>query len=125
MLIQLSQFTGGVSQTDLAASMNVGAVSLGEKLSLMIALGYVARERSPIDRRQNIVRLTDEGYSALERSTQITRDFNADVLRGLPPATVEQVEAALKVVHRNLMMMDHGAVVDGPPLRDMNSSECE
>lgn len=122
MLIQLSQFTDGVSQADLAASMNVGAVSLGEKLGLMIALGYVARERSPMDRRQNIVRLTDEGYSALERSTQITRDFNADVLRGLPPVTVEQVEAALKVVHHNLMMMDHGAPVDGSPLCDMKSS---
>jgi MarR family transcriptional regulator, transcriptional regulator for hemolysin len=106
LLIQLSQFEEGVSQTVLAESMKTGLVSLGEKLALLEALGYIERARSPVDRRQKLVRLTDAGYDALKRSTRISEAFNAEVLGGVDPDRVAAAEEVLAAMRARLTAMD-------------------
>lgn len=107
MLIQLSQFgEAGISQAELAATMNVGQVSLGEKLGLLEGLGYIVRERSATDRRQNIVKLTNAGYQALHHSTELTQGFNAVAQAGLSEAEVTAAERVMATIHANLMAMD-------------------
>ncbi|MFT4054152.1 MAG: winged helix DNA-binding protein [Novosphingobium sp.] len=119
MLIQLSQFAHGANQTELAESMNVGLVSLGEKLALLEGLGYVRRTRSDADRRQKRVQLTDAGYDALHRSTQISEGFNAEVLAGLDAGAVAAAEQVLAHMYRRLTERD-GA--DGSDAADPSSS---
>lgn len=115
MLIQLSQFgEGGVSQAELAETMRVGPVSLGEKLALLEALGYVERKRNAVDRRQNIVRLTDGGYRALHQSTELTATFNAQALAGLRGEDLAMAERVLATIHANLTGMDDTARNDQP-----------
>lgn len=110
MLIQLSQFgEGGVSQAELAETMRVGPVSLGEKLALLEALGYVERRRNAVDRRQNIVQLTNTGYQALHHSTELTGAFNAQALAGLKGEELLMAERVLATIHANLMGMDDEA----------------
>lgn len=109
MLIQLSQFgEQGISQAELAESMHVGPVSLGEKLLLLEALGYVVRTRGTSDRRQKVVQLTDAGYNALGQSTRLTQGFNEQVLAGIAPQDVQTAERVLDAMRANLMAMSDG-----------------
>lgn len=109
MLIQLSQFgEQGISQVELAESMHVGPVSLGEKLLLLEALGYVVRTRGASDRRQKLVQLTDAGYGAMGQSTRLTQGFNAQVLAGIAPQDVQTAERVLDAMRANLMAMSEG-----------------
>jgi MarR family transcriptional regulator, transcriptional regulator for hemolysin len=79
LLIQLSQFEEGV---------------------------YIERARSPVDRRQKLVRLTDAGYDALKRSTRISEAFNAEVLGGVDPDRVAAAEEVLAAMRARLTAMD-------------------
>ena len=107
MLIQLSQFgDDGISQVELAQAMQVGAVSLGEKLRLLETAGFVARVRSGTDRRQNVVRLTDAGYRALHQSTDVTQRFNRQLLAGLGDEELAAAEHVLTVLHAALSAKD-------------------
>jgi DNA-binding MarR family transcriptional regulator len=106
MLIQLSQFgEGGVAQIRLADAMHVGPVSLGEKLLLLEQMGYVTRVRDDSDRRQKTVRLTPEGYAALEQSTRFAQDFNQAVAEGISPDEIAVAERVLAAMRRNLMKL--------------------
>lgn len=110
MLIQLSQYgEEGVSQAELAQAMQVGPVSLGEKLSLLEAQGCVARIRRVTDRRRNRVRLTDAGYRALRDSTAFTQAFNRQVLAGVTDQELVMAERVLAVIHANLTKMNRAA----------------
>lgn len=110
MLIQLSQFGGeGISQKELAKAMQVGPVSLGEKLSLLEAQGYVVRIRSQLDRRENKVRLTDAGYQALRRSTALTQAFNSRTAANVTDQELVVAEAVLAQIRANLVAMDQRA----------------
>jgi len=107
MLIQLSQFgDAGVTQAQLAQAMHVGPVSLGEKLLLLEQLGYVSRVRGDVDRRQKRVRLTDEGYAALQQSTKRTNRFNRAVLKDVSPEDVAVAEHVLKAMRLQLLDME-------------------
>ncbi|MGK2908264.1 MAG: MarR family winged helix-turn-helix transcriptional regulator [Sphingobium sp.] len=106
ILIQLSQYgEEGVSQALLAENMHAGPVSLGEKLLLLEALGYVVRMRGSLDRRQKLVRLTDAGYDALNQSTRLTKGFNDAVLAGVSPHEIDIAERVLSAMHANLIAM--------------------
>ncbi|WP_313809291.1 MarR family transcriptional regulator [Sphingobium sp.] len=110
MLIMLSQYgEQGVSQVELAQAMQVGAVSLGEKLGLLETQGYVVRVRSASDRRRNKVRLSDAGYRALHDSTALTQAFNRQAMMGLTDQELAMVERALAVIHANLTRMNMAA----------------
>lgn len=106
MLIHLSQYGAeGVTQAGLAEAMHVGPVSLGEKLLLLDQLGYISRTRGEVDRRQKMVRLTAEGYQALEQSTLCAQDFNRSVMQGIAAEDIAQAERVLAAMRDNLMAM--------------------
>ncbi len=86
--------------------MHVGPVSLGEKLLLLEQLGYVSRVRGDVDRRQKRVRLTDEGYAALQQSTKRTNRFNRAVLKDVSPEDVAVAEHVLKAMRLQLLDME-------------------
>lgn len=109
MLIQLSQVGDeGIIQAGLAETMHVGPVSLGEKLLLLEGLGYIRRDRAPDDRRQKLVRLTDAGFDALHKSTDITGAFNNQALAGISAGDIEIAERVLGAIRANLMRMEKG-----------------
>jgi MarR family transcriptional regulator for hemolysin len=113
MLIQLSQFgERGVSQAELAETMHVGPVSLGEKLLLLEASGYVARTRGEQDRRQKLVRLTGAGYDALDQSTQVAQAFNDRILADIAPDDLAAAERVLGAMRANMMRMQGEAGAD-------------
>lgn len=53
------------TQTDLVRATGVDRSTLADMIARLIAKGLLARERSTLDARANVVRLTEEGAAAL------------------------------------------------------------
>ncbi len=65
VLMALDAESEGLSQTDLVRITGIDRSTLAELVQRMLAKNLVARERSSVDARANLVRLAEEGRKAL------------------------------------------------------------
>jgi DNA-binding MarR family transcriptional regulator len=70
-------------QQDLADAFCMDANNVVLLLNELEQLGYATRLRDPHDRRRHVVKLTNEGRTALVRSEQAQAAIEDDVLRAL------------------------------------------
>lgn len=73
---------GPLNQEELAADIKVRSQSIGRVLSRLEGAGLVARESSSLDRRHNLVSITEAGRQALEAARKAEQD-------ALPPDVVQ------------------------------------
>jgi len=64
--------------------------------------GWIAREAAPHDARQQLLRLTEDGYATFAPLQQKSRDETAALLATVPPAARPRLIDALQTVHRLL-----------------------
>ncbi|WP_448203497.1 MarR family winged helix-turn-helix transcriptional regulator [Azospirillum sp. sgz302134] len=86
---------GGSRQTVLAAHMGVEPMTLVGFLDRLEALGLVAREADPSDRRAKIVRLTPQAEPLLERVVTVFRGVREAALDDFAPEEVERFRTML------------------------------
>jgi len=65
-LLDLLNQNGPMSQQQLAEAAGVRPQSVSEALGVMAERGLVAREACPSDRRQSVIRITEEGETHAE-----------------------------------------------------------
>ncbi|MFB7905960.1 MarR family winged helix-turn-helix transcriptional regulator [Kitasatospora sp. NPDC059146] len=88
------------SQLELAQVMGVApslVVSLADQLQ---ALGAVARERDPADRRRQTLTLTADGRALLHECTALAHAVDDELAAALSPAERESLRRALGVLAR-------------------------
>ncbi|MFI9320226.1 MarR family winged helix-turn-helix transcriptional regulator [Kitasatospora aureofaciens] len=88
------------SQLELAQAMGVApslVVSLADQLQ---ALGAVARERDPADRRRQILTLTEDGRALLHECATRAHAIDAELAAALSPSERETLRRALGVLAR-------------------------
>jgi MarR family transcriptional regulator, transcriptional regulator for hemolysin len=103
VLAHLERHPDRVAQSELAAALDVGKVTLGGLVDRLETRGLVRREPCAYDRRVKYVRLTPRGRKAVS-STNVIRPMVDDyMMRGLSPALREQVTAALDLMRTNLL----------------------
>ena len=89
---------------------------LGEKLFLesntltpilkkLEGMGYLRRQRDPLDERQVLIRLTDAGRKLREKGL----NMNLVKESGLPPEEFAKVQKAVVTLRNNLIKAAHGA----------------
>ncbi|MFI9810221.1 MarR family winged helix-turn-helix transcriptional regulator [Streptomyces sp. NPDC052301] len=86
------------SQQELAARMGVAPslmVSLADHLE---GLGAVQRVRDPRDRRRQVLTLTEEGHSLLDRCTSLARTLDEEFVAGLTEKQRKALGEALHVM---------------------------
>lgn len=69
---------GSITQARLAQLVRVQAQTMGKTLSRLEAHGHVVRVRSEIDRRSQLVTITDAGSTALKQAQEIERRLMPD-----------------------------------------------
>lgn len=74
-----------LSQVDLGDRLGIDRNTIVLLLDDLQSLSLVTRDRDPRDRRAHRVTLTDKGRGVLERSTQMARRTNEEVLSPLSP----------------------------------------
>lgn len=94
--------SNGVSQTELAETLEIEKPTLGRLLDRLEAKGWVRREHDASDRRVWRVHLTDEVEPALRTMRTIAADLRRDALNGISAAERERFVDTLLAIKENL-----------------------
>jgi MarR family transcriptional regulator for hemolysin len=106
----------GVTQTELAETLEVEKPTLGRLLDRLEAKGWVRREDDATDRRAWRVYLTDEVGPAMRELRAVAAELRRDALAGLSAAERERFVDTLLAIKANLAKLPSGAP-DNPPRR--------
>ena len=90
----------GPTQTDLVRATGVDRSTLADMVARMTAKGWLARERSNLDGRANLVRLTDEGRAALDLARPRAEAADARILHALGSGKRDPFVSALRALGR-------------------------
>ncbi|WP_125566422.1 MarR family winged helix-turn-helix transcriptional regulator [Companilactobacillus insicii] len=74
ILIALSQ-EDGISQKELATKLDLSAQSTAEFVNKLVSKGFVTKEKSTIDRRMTIIKLTEAGRESATKESQKIPEF--------------------------------------------------
>ena len=94
--------SNGVTQTELAETLEIEKPTLGRLLDRLEAKGWVRREHDASDRRVWRVHLTDEVEPALRTMRAIAKDLRRDALTGISAAERERFVDTLLAIKENL-----------------------
>jgi DNA-binding MarR family transcriptional regulator len=104
----------GVTQTELAETLEIEKATLGRLLDRLEAKGWVRREDDATDRRAWRVYLTDEVGPAMRELRAVAAELRRDALAGLSAAERERFVDTLLAIKSNLAKVPPG---DGTPRR--------
>ena len=93
----------GVSQSELAETLEIEKPTLGRLLDRLEEKGWVRREHDARDRRVWRVHLTAEVEPALRTMRAIAAELRRDALAGIPAAERERFVDALLSIKANLL----------------------
>jgi len=93
----------GLTQSELAARLKIGTVSLGGLVDRLEARGLVERRADPADRRANRVFLTADAYPLGRIMKRCGRTLDEIANAGLSEQAVAEMFAALERVRDNLI----------------------
>ena len=99
------------SASELGRALALDAGYLSRILRRFQNQGWLAREPSPADARQSLLRLTEAGYAAFAPLQQKSRDEAAELLAGLAPAARAKLIGAMATVQS---LLDPASVRSGP-----------
>jgi MarR family transcriptional regulator for hemolysin len=94
--------SNGVTQTELAETLEIEKPTLGRLLDRLEAKGWVRREHDASDRRVWRVHLTDEVEPALRTMRKIAAELRRDALTGISAAERERFVDTLLAIKENL-----------------------
>lgn len=106
ILCTLLKRGGEMPQRELASRFELKAGSLSEVLTKAEEAGLVERTRDPEDRRQLIVRLTDEGRHQADLDQLAREEFRREAFACLSPDEAEQLEGMLVRIRQHWRSMD-------------------
>ena len=107
VLAHLGRHPGGrMNQSEIAAALEVGKVTLGGLVDRLEAGGLARREPSGEDRRVKRIRLTIKGRRALETAQRMRPKLDEFIMRDLPVTTRGQLAGALAAMRANLLAME-------------------
>jgi DNA-binding MarR family transcriptional regulator len=90
----------------LARKRRVSLQAAGELVQVLVARGWIVREPDPLDRRQSLLKLTDEGRLRYERAQHRMIEHLAPLLEHLTDEEMNAIQQALPALHRALSRED-------------------
>ena len=101
-LLWLVKRNPGLSLAELAGEEGISPPALSGHVDRLEKAGLLERVRSTEDRRRVGLRLTDDGVKLMRRIRARRTTWLAERLRGIEPAELERVEAAIPALQRLL-----------------------
>jgi MarR family transcriptional regulator, transcriptional regulator for hemolysin len=101
------------NQRELAGAVGVREATLTHHLNAMAARGLVTRTRDPVNRRIQVVELTEAGEAAFLRLQQAAIEFDARLRAGLADADLDHLGDLLGQLAANVGSTADGSTADG------------
>lgn len=98
----------GVTQSELADTLEIEKPTLGRLLDRLEAKGWVRREHDARDRRAWRVHLTEAVEPAMHTLREVAAGLRRDALDGLTAAQREQFVDILLAIKSNLQRLENG-----------------
>jgi DNA-binding MarR family transcriptional regulator len=92
---------GDCTMTELAGFTAVDRTTLTRIADQLVAAGFAERVETPKDRRQVVMRITEEGAARYRAGALQIRVHNAAVTEGLPPAAMRGLSRSLVRILEN------------------------
>lgn len=105
-LLRAIEAADGQTQNFLVDLLRIPASSMVSLLDHLEQRGLVERQVHPSDRRSRTVHLTSAGHSLVARATAMASSLEATICRGLSGAEREEMIERLKLVGRNLEVVE-------------------
>ena len=94
-LLRYLHHVDGATVTELARLLQVTKQAMSQQVATFVARGYGARERSPADGRERVVRLTDRGHAARAAAIEFADSVESELVETVGPAVVRGFRRAL------------------------------
>ena len=101
------------NQRELAGAVGVREATLTHHLNAMAARGLITRTRDPVNRRIQVVELTEAGEAAFLRLQQAAIDFDARLRAGLADTDLDHLGDLLGQLAANVGGTADGGTADG------------
>lgn len=85
----------GVSADFVCGRTEMDRVTVSRAVAALLGQGLVLRRNSPADRRRSVLRLSAAGQRLYAEVVPLARAYEAELLRGLPPADRAALERVL------------------------------
>ena len=99
----------GITQSELAETLELERPSLGRLLDRLEAKGWVRRTPDPRDRRAKRVSLTDAAQTPMRVMREVAAGVREDALSSLNPAERDRFVDTLLTIKSNLVSQVNGA----------------
>ena len=106
ILCTLRKHGGQMAQRELASRFELKAGSLSEVLAKAEEAGLIERTRDPNDRRQLVVRLTEEGHTQADEDQLDRERFRAEAFSCLTQEERAQLEGELVGIKQHWRSLD-------------------
>ena len=92
----------GITQTELATELELGAATVGRLVERLEARGFVERQPDPIDARVKRLFIRDEARAELDELEQVATRVREAALKDISAAEQATLVRALKQMKQNL-----------------------
>jgi MarR family transcriptional regulator for hemolysin len=82
-LLYLSRLGADARQSDLARELGVREASLARTLARLEGMGFIERFPNPNDGRANLMRLTEQGQSVVQKIEDLLGQLRSEMLDGI------------------------------------------
>ena len=96
----------GLSQTELADSLEMEAIAVGRVLDRLAAAGFVERRADPNDRRRWCLHLTAKAHDVTDDMEVLASELRYEALAGVSQADFEAFERVLAKIRSNLVAIE-------------------
>lgn len=101
MLMHLAK-DEGMSQTDLAAHLEISTAAVAVTIKKLEAGGYIEKKTAENDSRFNEIKITDRGREIVSASEKYFHDVDTAMLSGIDGEMLDNFISCLEIMQKNL-----------------------
>ena len=102
-VVALVAESGGLTQTQIAHTLDVGRASIGIRIDDLEKRGLVERLPHATDRRVWLIEATDSGKALLDKIKELDRDARTQLRSGISHKQRQELAAILVRIRQNIM----------------------
>ena len=95
-----------VTINELARHLGVSMPAASQMVNRMVEQGWVRREESPLDRRERIISLTENGSDLVARAKKARHAWIAELMAGFSESEKQQVLPGLELMNQKIALFN-------------------
>lgn len=102
MLLMCLADNDGISQKAIAHQMKISPAAVAVTIKKLESGGFIERQNSADDGRQNIIALTEKGSAVIEKTRLIFTDIDKHMISGISKHELRLFASCLERMYKNL-----------------------